>query len=89
MCTKIGLVSAIVSPLMAVEEKIPNMVISKAGMGGDGKISWESYCRRRGYSFWSDMGLVNENVANYDLEKQLSGLQPTTDMRKDIKSICT
>ena len=35
--------------LMDVEEKIANMVIPKPGLGGDGKISWESYSRRRGY----------------------------------------
>ena len=34
---------------MDAKEKISNMVIPKAGMGGDGKISWESYSRRRGY----------------------------------------
>ena len=66
--------SVIIFPLMVAEEKIPNMVISKVGMGGDGKISWESYCRRRGYSFWSDMGLLNENVSNSNSEKQVSGL---------------
>ena len=79
--------SVIISPLMVAKEKILNMVISKAGMGGDGKISLESYRRCRGYSFWSDVGLVNENVANSDPEKQLSGLKPIADMRKDAKTI--
>ena len=80
--------SVITSPLMDAKEKNHSMVISKLGMGRDGKISSESYCRCRGYSFWSDVGLVNEHVANSDPEKQLSGLQPTADMRKDAKAIC-
>jgi len=33
---------------MAVEEKIANMVIPKARMGRDGKITWEFYFQRRG-----------------------------------------
>ena len=87
MCIKTGPVSVIISPLMDAEEIIPNMVISKARMGGYGKISLESYFQCRGYSFWSDVGLVNEKVSNSNLKKQLSGLQPIADMRKDAKGI--
>ena len=74
---------------MVVEEKILNMVISKPGIGGEWKISSVSYCRRRGYSFWSDIGLLNENVSNLDPQKHVSGLDSTADMRKDAESICT
>ena len=41
--------SVITSHLMAFEEKIANMAIPKARMGGYGKISWEFYFQRRGY----------------------------------------
>ena len=34
---------------MVAEEKIANMAIPKAGMAGDGNISWEFYFRRRSY----------------------------------------
>ena len=42
MCIKTGPVSVIISPLMAAEEIIANMVISKTGMRGFGKISLDS-----------------------------------------------
>ena len=80
--------SVIISPLMASEEKIPNMVISNPGIGGGGKISSKSYYRRRGYSFWSDIGLLNENVTNSDPQKHISRPDSITDMRKDAEAIC-
>ena len=35
--------------LMDADEKIANIVIANPGLGGEGKISWQSYSRRRGY----------------------------------------
>ena len=49
MCIKNRPVSVTISPLMAVEERIPEMVISNAGMGGVGKICSEFYCWCRGF----------------------------------------
>ena len=52
------LVSVITSPLMAAKEKNHSMVISKPGMGRDGKISSHCYFQRKAYSVWRNMGLV-------------------------------
>ena len=50
ICTKIALVSVIISALMAAKEKTHSMMISKLGMGRDGKICSHCYFQQKAYS---------------------------------------
>ena len=65
ICTKTALVSVITSALMDGKEKNHSVMISKPGMGRDGKISSHCYLQRKAYSFCRDMGFVK--ITNFIL----------------------